>query len=131
MTYRPEDARTKTVLLDVRSEGRLLVGVEVAADGDTRWTEDGTTETTHVIEGVLVMRRVPLRMDNDHGVLVEAERCATSGTYAPEWHDGTCPRCGGRVGETRRGTWRVHKPGQHFVPQTKAARGPGPGEGVR
>lgn len=71
VTYRPQGGKRRTVLLEIKADGALLIGVEVGPDGDTRWFDRDTTERTHVISAELVEQRVPLRMDNHYGLLME------------------------------------------------------------
>lgn len=73
VTYRPEGERARTIYLHRPTvSGLLLTGVEVNREGDEISGKD-FDERRHVIELSLVVRRVPMRMDNTYGELVPDE----------------------------------------------------------
>jgi hypothetical protein len=72
VTYRPEGERARTIYLEnPEVRGELLTGVQVKADGD-EVSGKGFDERRHIISLELVTSRVPMRMDNIYGELVEA-----------------------------------------------------------
>lgn len=73
VTYRPEGStRSKTIFLqNVTESGSFITGIEVGKDGD-EVAGTGFDERQHIIEKSLVIKRTPMRMDNDYGLLVEA-----------------------------------------------------------
>jgi hypothetical protein len=72
VTFRPEGGRARTVYLRHPAvTGNLLVGVEVDREGDGV-SGRKFDERRHVISVELVVARVPMRMDNFYGELVEA-----------------------------------------------------------
>ena len=73
VTYRPEGARrARTIYLEgVRETGNLLTGIEVNREGD-EVSGKGFDERRHIISLELVVRRVPVVMDNLYGEYVDA-----------------------------------------------------------
>lgn len=72
VTYRPEGERARTIYLHRPVEhGPFLTGVEVNREGDEIGGKDHDARR-HIIDLGLIVRRVPMRMDNIYGELVEA-----------------------------------------------------------
>lgn len=74
VTYRPEGGRARTIYMEnvqVMGGGELLTGIEVNREGDEICGAK-FDERRHIIELALVERRMPMRMDNIYGELVEA-----------------------------------------------------------
>lgn len=72
ITYRPEGGRTRSIYLqDVVEAGDVLTGIEVDREGD-EVNGRGFDERRHIIATELIVRRVPMVMDNIYGELVEA-----------------------------------------------------------
>lgn len=71
VTYRPEGGRARTIYLHRPVvSGPFLIGMEVNREGDDI-SGKGFDERKHIIETALVVRRVPMVMDNNYGELVE------------------------------------------------------------
>ncbi len=77
VTYRPEGERARTIYLADVAETAIagapaIAGVEVDRDGcRVLGTVDQAVERRHIIQTELVVRRVPVVMDNTYGEFVE------------------------------------------------------------
>ena len=79
VTYRPEGGRARTIYLEDVRETTLVgapavYGIEVDRDGNRVLDIAGqATERRHIIQAALIVKRVPVRMDNTYGEFVDAE----------------------------------------------------------
>lgn len=79
VTYRPEGQRARTIYLENVQEATFmgaptLTGREVTREGDHVFGTTQAVERLHVIEQSLIIKRVPVVMDNIYGEFVEVDR---------------------------------------------------------
>ena len=76
ITFRPEGARrAQTIFIENVRETVIMgvtvvVGAEVARDGETKWFGKGDTQRTHMIDSGVIVTRTVVTMNRDWAVLV-------------------------------------------------------------